>query len=138
MRELSSGHFCTGVCGSTEHRSGHIVSQRGKKSQAAPSCTARRASVAQWPTLCNPRDCDPMNRSTPGLPVHHQLPESTHTHVHRVGDASSHLLLCLSSPPPPAPNPSRIRVFSTESALPIRKPCPRRAKCSEDSSCIFL
>ena len=31
--------------------------------------------------------CDPMNRSTPGLPVHHQLPESTQTHVHRVGDA---------------------------------------------------
>ena len=38
--------------------------------------------------------CDPMNRSTPGLPVHHQLPESTQTHVHRVGDAiqSSHPL----------------------------------------------
>ena len=31
--------------------------------------------------------CNPMNRSTPGLPVHHQLPESTQTHVHRVGDA---------------------------------------------------
>ena len=31
--------------------------------------------------------CDPMNRSTPGLPVHHQLPEFTQTHVHRVGDA---------------------------------------------------
>ena len=31
--------------------------------------------------------CDPMNCSTPGLPVHHQLPESTHTHVHCVGDA---------------------------------------------------
>ena len=35
-----------------------------------------------WPTLCNP-----MNRSTPGLPVHHQLPEFTQTHVHRVSDA---------------------------------------------------
>ena len=59
-------------------------------------------SVTQWcPTLC-----DPMNRSTPGLPVHHQLPEFTQTHVHRVGDAiqPSHPL---SSPSPPAPNPSQ-------------------------------
>ena len=50
--------------------------------------------------------CDPMNRSTPGLPVHHQLPEFTQTHVHRVSDAiqPSHPLL---SPSPPAPNPSQ-------------------------------
>jgi len=50
--------------------------------------------------------CDPMNRSTPGLPVHHQLPEFTQTHVHRVGDAiqPSHPL---SSPSPPAPNSSQ-------------------------------
>ena len=49
--------------------------------------------------------CDPMNCSTPGLPVHHQLPEFTQTHVHRISDAiqPSHLL---SSPFPPAPNPS--------------------------------
>ena len=59
-------------------------------------------SVAQsCPTLC-----DPMNCSTPGLPVYHQLPEFTQTHVHRVSDAtqSSHPL---SSPSPPAPNPSQ-------------------------------
>ena len=59
-------------------------------------------SVAQsYPTLC-----DPMNRSTPGLPVHHQLLEFTQTHVHRVSDAiqPSHPL---SSPSPPAPNPSQ-------------------------------
>ena len=59
-------------------------------------------SVAQsCPTLC-----DPMNHSTPGLPVHHQLPEFTETHVHRVSDAiqPSHPL---SSPSPPAPNPSQ-------------------------------
>ena len=59
-------------------------------------------SVAQsCPTLC-----DPLNRSTPGLPVHHQLPEFTQTHVHRVGDAiqPSHPL---SSPSPLAPNPSQ-------------------------------
>ena len=50
--------------------------------------------------------CDPMNRSTPGLPVHHQLPEFTQTHVHWVSDdiQPSHLL---SSPYPPAPNPSQ-------------------------------
>src|SRR5574337_619407 len=60
------------------------------------------SSVAQsCLTLCNP-----MNRSTPGLPVHHQLPEFTQTHVHRVSDAiqPSHPL---SSPFPPAPNPSQ-------------------------------
>ena len=60
------------------------------------------SSVAQLClTLCNT-----MNRSTPGLPVHHQLPKFTQTHVHRVGDAiqPSHPLL---SPSPPAPNPSQ-------------------------------
>ena len=64
--------------------------------------------------------CDPMNCSTPGLPVHHQLPEFTHTHIHRVGDAiqPSHPL---SSPSPPALNPS-IRVFSNESTLYMRWP----------------
>ena len=50
--------------------------------------------------------CDPINRSTPGLPVHHQLLEFTQAHVHRVSDAiqPSHPL---SSPSPPAPNPSQ-------------------------------
>ena len=50
--------------------------------------------------------CDPMNCSMLGLPVHHQLPEFTQTHVHQVGDAiqPSHPL---SSPSPPAPNPSQ-------------------------------
>ena len=60
------------------------------------------SSVAQFcPTLCNP-----MNHSTPGLPVHHQLMEFTQTHVHRVSYAiqPSH---ALSSPSPPAPNPSQ-------------------------------
>ena len=66
-------------------------------------------SVAQsCPTLCNP-----MNRSTTGLPVHHQLPEFTQTHIHRVSDAiqPSHPL---SSPCPPAPIPPSIRVFSNQ------------------------
>ena len=54
--------------------------------------------------------CDPMNHSTPGLPVHHQLPESTQTHVHWVSDAiqPSHPL---SPPSPPAPNPSQNQGF---------------------------
>ena len=64
------------------------------------------SSVAQsCPTLC-----DPMNCSTPGFPVHHQLPEFTQTHVQRVSDAiqPSHPL---SSPSPPAPNPSQHQSF---------------------------
>ena len=54
--------------------------------------------------------CDPMNHSTPGLPVHHHLPEFTQTHVHQVGDAiqPSHPLL---SPSPPALNPSQHQSF---------------------------
>jgi len=75
------------------------------------------SSVAQWSlTLCHP-----MNRSMPGLPVHHKLPEFTQTHIHRVSDASSHLILCypllLLSPIPPS-----IRVFSNESTLHMRWP----------------
>ena len=57
-------------------------------------------------SLSRVRLCDPMNCSTPGLPVHHQLPEFPQTHVHQVSDAiqPSHPL---SSPSPPAPNPSQ-------------------------------
>ena len=65
-------------------------------------CSVQFSSVAQsCPTICDSMDC-----STPGLPVHHQLPESTQTHVHRVGDTiqPSHPL---SSPSPPAPNLSQ-------------------------------
>ena len=72
------------------------------------------SSVSQsCPTLCDPMDC-----STPGLPVHHQLPEFTQIHVHRVGDAiqPSHPL---SSPILPSIFP---RVFSNESVLCIRLP----------------
>ena len=63
-----------------------------------------------------------MNRSTPGLPVHHHLPELTQTHVHRVRDAIlSHLILgrplLLLPPIPPS-----IRVFSNESTLLMRRP----------------
>ena len=62
-----------------------------------------------------------MNCSMPGLPVHHQLPEFTQTHVHRVSDAiqPSHPL---SSPSPPAPNPSQHHSLSNESTLRMRWP----------------
>ena len=65
------------------------------------NCSVQFSSVAQsCPTLCDPMSC-----STPGLPVHHQLPEFTQPHIHQVSDAiqPSHPL---SSPSPPAPNPS--------------------------------
>ena len=75
------------------------------------------SSVTQsCPTLC-----DPMNGSTPSLPVHHQLPEFTQTHVHELVMPSSHLILCcpllLLPPIPPS-----IRVFSNESTLHMRWP----------------
>ena len=65
------------------------------------SCFQFSSLAQSCPTLC-----DPINRSTPGLPVHHRLPEFTQTHVHQVSDAiqPSHPL---SSPSPPAPNPSQ-------------------------------
>ena len=75
------------------------------------------SSVAQsCPTLC-----DTMNHSMPGLPVHHQLPEFTQTHIHRVSDAiqPSHPL---SSPSTPALNPTQHQVFSNESTLHMRWP----------------
>ena len=74
-----------------------------------------RSVTQSCPTLC-----DPMNHSTPGLPVHHQLPEFTQTQVHRVSDAiqPSQLL----SSPSLAPIPPSIRVFSNESTLCIRWP----------------
>ena len=83
-----SGIFCCHNCG---HSCCWNLVSRNKFSSDAQSCL----------TLC-----DPMNRSTPGLPVHHQLQEFTQTHARWVGDAiqPSHPL---SSPSPPAPNPSQ-------------------------------
>ena len=74
------------------------------KIMASSHSSVQFSSVAQ---LCRTL-YDPMNLSTPSLPVHHQLPEFTQTHVHRVSDAiqPSHPL---STPSPPAPNPSQQR-----------------------------
>ena len=58
--------------------------------------------------------CDPMNRRVPGTPVHHQLPEFTQTHVHRVSEDIQ--------PSHPLSSPSSIRVFSNESALHMKWP----------------
>ena len=80
-------------------------------------CTSVSSVTKSCPILCNPMDC-----STPGFPVYHQLPELIQTHVHRVGDAiqPAHPL---SPPSPPFFNLSSIRVFSNQSVL-----CSRWAK----------
>ena len=92
-------------------------SQEGKMGVSSGFSSVQSSPVTQ---LC-PTLCDPMNCSTPGLPVLQQLLEFTETHIHRVCDAiqPSHPL---SSPSPPAPIPPSIRVFSKESTLRMRWP----------------
>ena len=95
-----------------EPASGQIDSILNKRRGKVPF-----SSVTQsCPTLC-----DPMNCSTPGLPVHHQLPESTQTMFIELVMPSNHLILCcpLLFLPPIFPS---IRIFSNESALCIRWP----------------
>ena len=101
-----------------EERMGEMESSQHRRklskcSSGLPCCCSATQSC---PTLCNPMDC-----STLGFPVHHQLPELAQTHVRRVSDAiqTSHPLL---SPSLPAFNISSIRVFSSESTLCIRWP----------------
>ena len=83
-RRITALNCCDGFC----HTAMHIRHQIRSVAQSCPIL------------------CDPMNLSTPGLPVHHQLPEFTQTHVQRVSDAiqPSHPL---PSPSPLAPNPSQ-------------------------------
>ena len=106
---LTSAHFPSA-------RMKAMISPRGMGSDDMFS-SVQFSSVTQ---LCLTL-CDPMNRSTPGLPVHHQLTESTQTYAHRVGDAIHHLILChpllLLPPIPPS-----IRVFSNKSILHMRWP----------------
>ena len=83
----------------------------------SPMCSVQFSSVAQsCPTLCDPIDC-----STPGLPVHHQLLEFTQTHVHWSVMTSNHLIFCHPLLLLPLVPPS-IRVFSNESTLRMRRP----------------
>ena len=98
---LSVMSICISVCLSV-----HLSIQKLQFSSIAQSC----------PTLCNP-----MSRSMPGLPVYHQLPEFTQTHVHRVGGAiqPSHPL---SSPSAPAPNPSQHQSLFQWATLRMRWP----------------
>ena len=89
----------------------------GREVQKVGGYMYQFSSVTQsCPTLC-----DPMNRSTPGLPVHHQLPEFTHLRSIESVMPSSHLILCRSLLLLP-PIPPSIRVFSNESTLHIRWP----------------
>ena len=117
-----------------------IVQRTGKKNQNDNQTykaivkkgllSVQFSSVTQsCPTLC-----DPMNCSTPGLPVHHQLPEFTQTHIHQVGDAiqASHPL---SSPFPPVPNPSQHQSLLqwVNSSHIIRVPKGENGKLSNSS-----
>ena len=97
MGEFNSDDHYIYYCKQKSLRRNGVAIMVNKRVQNA----VKFSSVAQsCPTLC-----DPMNCSMPGLPVHHQLPELTQTHVHRVSDAiqSSHPP---PSPSPPGPNPS--------------------------------
>ena len=107
--------FCRMIRGISTPRPGIEFMSPAVEAQG-PRSDQIRSVTQSCPTLC-----DPMNHSTPGLPVHHQLPEFTQTHVHRVSEPSSHLILCrpllLLPPIPPS-----IRVFSNESTLCMRWP----------------
>ena len=105
--KLKKDHLCTMVDQENSWRSAtYLLTLNGFSSVQ---------SLSRVPTLC-----DPMNRSTPGLPVHHQLPEIIQTHFHRVSDAIlPSAILPLSSCPQIPPS---IRVFSNESTLLMRWP----------------
>ena len=62
----------------------------GEGKSNRPSEIYSRITFSSVQSPSHVRFCDPMNRSTPGLPVHHKLPEFTQTHIHRVGDAIQH------------------------------------------------
>ena len=101
--KLKQGHMASSTSGETGKSRHKLLSLAEDKQDLSPKAApgAQFSPVAQsCPTLC-----DPMSRSAPGLPVHHQLPEFTQTHVHQVGDAIQppHPL----SSPSPAPNPSQ-------------------------------
>ena len=99
----------------------HLLYCSGQELAISLRCACIMVVQFSSVTQSCPPLCAAMNRSTPGLPVHHQLLEFTQTHVHRVSDAiqPSHPLL---SPSPPTPIRPSIRVFSNESTLRMRWP----------------
>ena len=102
MGKFNSDDQCIYYCGQESlHEEMEYISESIYHSKKKKKMEYQFSSVTQsCPTLC-----DPMNRSMPGLPVHHQLPEFTKTHVHRVSDAIQPSPL--SFPSSPAPNPSQ-------------------------------
>ena len=84
------------------------LKELGKEEQTKPEVSNREKVNVQFSSVTRscPTLCDPMNHSTPGLALHHQLPKFTQTHIHRVSDAIQPSRP-LSSPSPPAPNPSQ-------------------------------
>ena len=105
MEEASQGH-------SGGHRGRSCRERGGNRCAVSRPVQSSRSVVS----LCDPMDC-----STPGFPVLHQLLELAQTHVHQVGDAIQPLILCRPLLLPPSIFPS-IRVFSNESVLCIRWP----------------
>ena len=109
---------------SSKHWFEDIVSLWSGQTALSPEPLRRKGKTICWfgsvQSLYHVQLCDLMDCSTPGLPVHHQLPESTQTQVHWLSDAiqPSHPL----SPPSPPLNLSSIRVFSNESVLSLRWP----------------
>ena len=128
--ELTPGHFWSKLNKDKNPPSpwGNGAGMKTKEYYRSPNSSFNSVQPLSRVWLCNPMDC-----STPGLPVHHQLPEFTQTHVHWVGDAiqPSHPLL---SPSLPAPNPSQHQGLFNESfqsppypvdVLPLRVYAPR-------------
>ena len=123
----SVGSFCV-VCSVSSGSAWHALFTLVWRIQGVTPATLTAAGLAQFSSvqfssvarLCL-TVCDPMNCSMPGLPVHHQLPEFTQTHTHRVSDAIQPCILCrpLLLLPPISPS---IRVFSNESTLHMRWP----------------
>ena len=93
-----------------------MLSRHWDKNHSGFSSVQFSSVTQSRPTLCDPMDC-----STPGFPVHHQLLELAQTHVHRVSDAIQHLILCSPLLCPPLIFP-RVRVFSNKLVLYIRWP----------------
>ena len=131
---VKGGHKSPGRCGTVSGlpaRPQRSITPGFQETDPENSGKTHRASItvlALWLQFSSVQSLSPvrlfatpMDCSTPGLPVHHQLTELTETHVHRVGEViqSYHPL---SSPSPPALNLPQHQVFSSESALHIRWP----------------